>query len=90
MWEETVSSTELNIQPEEGVLVSSTGVIGMFANMGDNEKKGQGDAPEVSEFGGAAASKAIAVTTDTVPKEVSFTFEVAENSYHRRNGQRIR
>jgi glutamate N-acetyltransferase/amino-acid N-acetyltransferase len=68
-------AAELNIQPEE-VLVSSTGVIGMFMNMETMKKGVKAIAPEVSEFGGAAASKAI-MTTDTVPKEVSFTFEVA-------------
>lgn len=75
--EETVKllAAELDIQPEE-VLVSSTGVIGMFMNMDTMRKGVQAIAPEVSEFGGAAASKAI-MTTDTVPKEVSFTFEVA-------------
>lgn len=65
----------LKVQPEE-ILVSSTGVIGVFMNM-DTMKKGiKAIVPEISENGGAAASKAI-MTTDTVAKEVSFTFDVA-------------
>jgi len=66
---------ELQVQPEE-ILVSSTGVIGVFMNM-DTMKKGIKEiVPEISEHGGVAASKAI-MTTDTVAKEVSFTFDVA-------------
>ena len=79
--------------PEEGVLIGSTGVIGMqipierlkagITLLADSKKKGL--------EAGHLAAKAI-MTTDTKEKEVAVKFSLRgrNGSYHRRNGKGFR
>lgn len=78
--------------PADGVLVGSTGVIGMQMPI-EKLKKGIQILAKEKQSGAVAANaaaKAI-MTTDTMEKEVAVTVEIGgEDRYHWRDGQRIR
>lgn len=75
-----ITARELNIRTEE-VLVSSTGVIGVYLPMDKLAAGIKLAAADLSPQGGGAAARAI-MTTDTVPKEYACRVTTKEGSFH--------
>ncbi len=70
-----ITAQALNLEPEQ-VLVGSTGVIGQFLPMDKVEKGILKVAQVLSREGGSYAAEAI-LTTDTIKKEIAYTFEIS-------------
>ena len=70
-----ITAQALNLEPEQ-VLVGSTGVIGQFLPMDKVEKGILKAAQVLSREGGSYAAEAI-LTTDTIKKEIAYTFEIS-------------
>ncbi len=70
-----ITAQALSLEPEQ-VLVGSTGVIGQYLPMDKVEKGILRAARVLSRDGGSYAAEAI-LTTDTIKKEIAYTFELS-------------